>query len=43
MIYQPGLYNYSWDVTIQEVKLCPAYPVWAFIEFCTTMMPFGVN
>lgn len=41
MIYFPSLFDYTWDVTIQEVKLCPTYPVWAFIEFCTTMFSFA--
>lgn len=39
MIYNPGLYDYDWDVTIHEVGLCPTYPVWGFIEICTTMHP----
>lgn len=41
MIYNPCLYDYDWDVTIHEVKLCPNYPVWGFIEMCTTMYPFA--
>lgn len=39
MIYNPGLYDYDWDVTIHEVGLCPTYPAWGFIEMCTTMHP----
>jgi hypothetical protein len=41
MMYLPSLYDYSWDVTILEVGLCPHYQPMAFIQRYTGMMPFS--